>query len=333
MILYRALATQTGCSGIGTATHSWEIARFPCIESIMASTDIQPVSPLAFIPGRFTDKVLLVTGAALGSIGGCTAIRAAREGARLVCVDLNETENAATVEEIVRAGGEAIALRLDVSRPQDADDMVARTLARFGRLDLVLNAAGVMDGNDPSQPQAFERNAHLLPASIHAAADDYWHAVFGANIHGLFYSMRAELKQMLAQGWGGAIVNIGSIAGLTGLPGNCAYSASKHAVIGLTRNAAIDYAPHGIRVNAVNMAQTDTPMVARAYEFVEWAMAQGHGSSMAGLKSQSLLQSADSAHRGSTAWEQAAIILFLLSADAANLTGAAFATDGGWTAY
>ena len=138
---------------------------------------------------------------------------------------------------------------------------------------------------------------------------------------------------MIAQGCGGAIVNIGSIAGLTGLPGNPAYSASKHAVIGLTRNAAIDYAAHGIRVNSVNMAQTDTPMVFRACEFVKWAMEQGAGSSMAGAKSQSLLQMADPDQRGSTPWEQAAIILFLLSADAANLTGMAMATDGGWTAY
>jgi NAD(P)-dependent dehydrogenase (short-subunit alcohol dehydrogenase family) len=299
----------------------------------MKPTDIRAPSPDAFVPGRLAGKVLLVTGAAIGSIGGCAAIRAAREGARVACVDIKRAETAETVAQIERLGGEAFALDSDVSRPADAERMVAETVARYGRLDLALNAAGVMDGNDPSQPQDFDRNGHLLPSSIHAASDEYWHAVFGANIHGLFHSMRAELKRMLEQGEGGAIVNVGSIAALTGLPGNCAYSASKHAVIGLTRNAAIDYAPQGIRVNAVNMAQTDTPMVARAYRFVEWAMAKGLGSSMAGLKSQSLLQSADSAHRGATPWEQAAIILFLLSDDAANVTGAAYATDGGWTAY
>ena len=157
--------------------------------------------------------------------------------------------------------------------------------------------------------------------------------MFANNITSMFVSLRAELRHLVTQGTGGAIVNIGSIAGLTGLPGNPAYSASKHAVIGLTRNAAIDYAPHGIRVNSVNMAQTDTPMVFRAYEFVKWAMEQGAGSSMAGAKSQSLLQMAAPDKRGSTPWEQAAVILFLLSADAANLTGLAMATDGGWTAY
>jgi len=154
-----------------------------------------------------------------------------------------------------------------------------------------------------------------------------------ANINGMFYCMRSQLNQMLKQDLGGAIVNIGSIAGIIGLPGNAAYSASKHAVTGLTRNAAIDYAPYGIRVNSVNMAQTDTPMVFRAYEFVKWAMEKGMGSGMAGLKSQSLLSANEPEGRGATPWEQAAIILFLLSDDASNITGACYATDGGWTAY
>lgn len=299
----------------------------------MNPQDIRPTSPDACIPGRFAGKVMLVTGAAIGSIGGCTAIRAAREGARVVCVDIKEPQTLATVDHIRSHGGEAHALIADLTRAADANRMVADTTERYGRLDLVLNAAGVMDGTSPAAPQDFDAQQHLLPAGVHTATDEYWHAVFAGNIHSMFYAVRAELRQLVAQGDGGAIVNIGSIAGLIGLPGNPAYSASKHAIIGLTRNAAIDYAPHGIRVNAVNMAQTDTPMVARAYEFVQWVMAQGHGASMAGAKSQSLLQIADSQHRGATPWEQAAIILFLLSEDASNITGAAYATDGGWTAY
>lgn len=115
--------------------------------------------------------------------------------------------------------------------------------------------------------------------------------------------------------------------------GNPAYVASKHGVTGLTRNAAIDYAPYGIRVNSVNMAATNTPMVARAGAFVKATKEAGEGSSMGGLKTQSLLSSADSRHRAATVWEQAAVILFLLSADASNLTGGTYATDGGWTAY
>jgi len=298
-----------------------------------AKCSIPAVDPGAFFPGRFAHKVLLVTGAAAGSIGGCTAIRAAREGAGVICVDKKEKELAATVVDIQQSGGQAIAVKADISIPSEADRSVAEAVKHFGRLDLVVNAAGVMDGTDPAAVQDFENQAGLLPAGVHSATDEYWHAVFGTNIHGMFYCMRAQIRQMLGQGGGGAIVNIGSIAGITGLPGNAAYSASKHAVVGLTRNAAIDYAPNGIRVNSVHMAQTDTPMVFRAYEFVKWMMEKGYGSGMAGGKSESILQAADERKRGSTPWEQASIILFLLSADASNITGATYATDGGWTTY
>jgi NAD(P)-dependent dehydrogenase (short-subunit alcohol dehydrogenase family) len=294
---------------------------------------ITPTDPDYFIPGRFSGKVLVVTGAANQSIGGATAIRAAREGAKVACADKKVTQLQETIDIIHASGGEAIAIVADISQPEEANRMVDEAVKAFGKIDLVLNAAGVMDGNDPSLPQDFENNGGLLPASIHRATDTYWHNVFAVNIHGMFYCIRAELNQLLKQATGGAIVNIGSIAGITGLPGNVAYSASKHAVTGLTRNAAIDYAPYGIRVNSVNMAQTDTPMVHRAYEFVAWAMAKGRGAGMAGAKSQSLLQMADEKKRGSTIWEQAAIILFLLSDDASNITGANYATDGGWTTY
>lgn len=294
---------------------------------------IKPVNPETFFPNRFAGKVLLITGAAFGSIGCCTAIRAAREGAKVMCVDIKKTELEQTVSEIIKNGGEATALVADIRKPELADKAVHETVKLYGKLDLVLNAAGVMDGNDPSKPQDFENTLNLLPSSIHNATDEYWHNVMDANINGMFYCMRAQLKQMISQDVGGAIVNIGSIAGIIGLPGNSAYSASKHAVTGITRNAAIDYAPYGIRVNSVNMAQTDTPMVFRAYEFVKWAMEKGMGSGMAGLKSQSLLSASEPSGRGSTPWEQAAFILFLLSDDASNITGATYATDGGWTTY
>lgn len=295
--------------------------------------NIKQTSPDAYFPGRFKDKVILITGAAIGNIGGCTAVRAAKEGAKVVCVDIKEKELNDLISEIEKLGGDSIPVIADISDPKESERMVHEAVSKYGRIDLALNAAGVMDGNDPRKPQDFENNLSLLPNNIHSASDEYWFRVFDTNIHGIFFSMRAELKQLLKQSGGGAIVNIGSIAGLTGLPGNCAYSASKHAVIGITRNAAIDYAPYGIRINSVNMAQTDTPMVTRAYEFVKWIQEKGTGSGMAGAKSKSLLQMADENQRGSTSWEQAAIILFLLSDDASNITGANYATDGGWTAY
>jgi NAD(P)-dependent dehydrogenase (short-subunit alcohol dehydrogenase family) len=294
---------------------------------------IDPVKADAFFENRFKDKILFVTGAASGSIGGATAIRAAREGAKVFCVDLKEEMLNETIATIHAFGGDAVAYKADLRDAQASEEAVQACVKTYGAIHLVLNAAGVMDGNDPSKPQDFENCLHLLPAHIHKATDEYWHNVMNANINAMFYCMRAQLKQMIEQDSGGAIVNIGSIAGIIGLPGNPAYSASKHAVTGLTRNAAIDYAPHGIRVNSVNMAQTDTPMVFRAYEFVKWAMDKGMGSGMAGLKSKSLLSSSDPTGRGSTPWEQAAMILFLLSDDASNITGACYATDGGWTTY
>jgi len=294
---------------------------------------IQPTNPDAFFEGRFKEKVLFVTGAAAGSIGGCTAIRAAREGARVFCIDIKQRELATTIDIIRQEGGKATGLLADISISENARNAVASCVKTYGGLHLVLNAAGIMDGTDPASQPDFDRSTQLLPAPIHMATDEYWQKVMATNITGLFYCLREELSHMVAQEEGGAIVNIGSIAAITGLPGNCAYSASKHAVTGITRNAAIDYAKYGIRVNSVNMAQTDTPMVSRAYEFVKWAMAKGKGNSMAATKSASLLGLNEPGGRGATPWEQAAIILFLLSADASNMTGACIATDGGWTTY
>lgn len=298
----------------------------------MTTVDIQPTSPDYFIPNRLQGKTLLITGAATG-IGAATAIRAAREGANVVGVDRKEAELNQTIAQITSEGYQAISVVGSVVETELCDRMVAEAVKAFGSVDLVLNAAGIMDGGDPAQPLHFDTQRNLLPNSIHLATDEYWEAVIATNTTGIFKSMRSELRQMLSQGKGGAIVNIGSIAGLTGLAGNPAYVASKHGVTGLTRNAAIDYAPFGIRINSVNMAATDTPMVERAGEFVRAMKGSGEGGTMGGLKSQSILMAADSQHRMSTIWEQAAIILFLLSQDASNITGATYGTDGGWTAY
>jgi NAD(P)-dependent dehydrogenase (short-subunit alcohol dehydrogenase family) len=296
------------------------------------TVDIQPTSPDYFIPNRFTGKTILITGAATG-IGAATAIRAAREGANVVGVDRKEVELLKTIGQITSEGYKAISLVGSVIETELCDRMVAEAVKAFGSIDVALNAAGVMDGGDPGQPLNFENQQNLLPNSIHLATDEYWDNVIATNTTGLFKSMRSELQQMVSQGKGGAIVNIGSIAGLTGLAGNPAYVASKHAVTGLTRNGALDYAPFGIRINSVNMAATDTPMVERATEFVQAMKKSGNTGTMGGLKAQSILMAADSQHRMSTTWEQAAIILFLLSEDASNITGATYATDGGWTTY
>lgn len=267
---------------------------------------------------RFESKSVLITGAATG-IGRATALRAASEGARLVCVDYDEAAGADTVRLATEAGASAHFLKGDVSDPEVANKAVALTVKLHGGLDVAINNAGIMG----------------RPAPVHLLSDDAWQNVLAVNLSGVFFSCRAELAQLVSQGRGGAIVNVGSIAALTGLPGNPAYVASKHGVSGLTRNIAVDYAKHGIRCNSVNPAGTATPMTEAAYRLVSEAMAKAveagmdprEATGMAGQKTESLMK------RQATPEEQAAVILFLASEEASNITGVLMPVDGGWTAF
>ena len=293
--------------------------------------DITPVDSTYFAKDRLKDKVVIITGGARG-IGRATAIRAAKEGASVVIADWLQDKGEAVAAEIREQGGKALFVKTDIRKTQDCNNLVAQTVAKFGKVDAAVLNAGVMDGIHSGDVFDYDKQKNILPAAVDEATDEYWNNVMDVNATGTFKSMRSILQQLLKQGNGGSIVTVGSIAGLTGLAGNPAYVASKHAVNGLTRNAAVDYAPYGIRVNSVNMAATSTPMTDKAMEYVKEVKRRGI-KGMGGAKTQSLLMMNDSKHRMSTPWEQASVILFLISNEASNITGVLYATDGGWTAY
>lgn len=290
-----------------------------------------------FIPGRFKGKTILVTGGARG-IGKWTAMRAVKEGANVVIMDWLDTLGRNVTDSINKAygknGGRAVFVPGNIAIDEDCDKMIATAVKHFGKIDYACLNAGVMDGVFSGTPFKFDaQQRKLMPAIITDATNEYWDSVFRINADGTFKSMRATLKQMLNQNNGGSIVVVGSIAGMIGLAGNPAYVASKFALNGLVRNAAIDYAPYGIRINSVNMAETQTPMVERANEFVQAQIKAGDGFGMGRIKTMSLLKYCDSEHRGSFSWEQASNILYLLSDEASAVTGTVMATDGGWTDF
>lgn len=182
----------------------------------------------------FQDKIVMITGAGSG-IGRAAALLYAKEGAQVVVSDINPKGGEETVKLITEAGGKAVFIAANVAKLDEVENLINACVAQFGKLDIAINNAGIGDFNQKKTAE------HPV---------DSWDKVIAVNQTGVFYCMKMELQQMMKQG-GGNIVNISSVAGLKGLPNNLAYVASKHAVVGMTKTASMEYAKHNIRINAV----------------------------------------------------------------------------------
>ena len=248
--------------------------------------------------GKLAGKVALVTGAGSG-IGRASAELFAAEGARVLAVDINAGPARETAEAIEAAGGEALALPTDVADDASVRAMAAAALERFGRVDVLMSNAGILDSYEPAAE----------------TSDETWNRVLGVNLNGMFFTARALIPQMLDNG-GGAIVNVASTAGLNGGNGGAAYTTSKHAVIGFTRQLCFDYARQGIRCNVICPGAVESGMTKEIFA----------------AESAEVMKAVNSAPIGRWAQpeELAAAALFLASDDASFVNGAVYVVDGGF---
>lgn len=248
---------------------------------------------------NFENQVALITGGASG-MGLATAKAFAEAGAAVALADVNGEAVKAQADVLVAAGHKAIGIRCDVSDMAQVEAMVNETVATFGRLDFAFNNAGVQSP---------------VAETADATPEDY-DFVMGVNLRGIWNCMKFELLQMRRQG-SGAIVNNSSLGGLVGIAERGIYHASKHGVVGLTKSAGLEYAPKGIRINAVCPGIIETPMVAGMLESQPEAMAE-------------LMKEVPMARLG-RAQEIADAVLWLCSPGSSFIVGHALPVDGGYT--
>lgn len=239
---------------------------------------------------KLEGKAALVTGAGRG-IGRAIAVLFAREGAKVVVAELDEATGRATSADVVAAGGEALFVKTDVTREAQVQEAVQRAVAAFGRLDILVNNAGI------------------------AQAD--WDDTVAVNLSGVYYGIRHAAELMADQG-GGVIINLASVLGVVGLGmGTTPYVATKHGVIGLTRDLALQYAARGVRINCICPGFVETEMIRVVTENPD-------------LRQR--IEAQTPMGRLGRPEEIARAALFLASEDSSYMTGAALVVDGGWTA-